>query len=991
MQGMRGLQKGCCGPDVWGVSSNAPRFWEDSEFLNIQSFSYDIYGSGINAVEITPEISPRQSGQSWQIFATKVPSHFPAYNHCGEQAFRDDNFLADLGAVGSHDTVSLGVERLKDPRVIHSSRAVYEDGKQRFVVYETTPQLKSPNFRSINGDFFENLPFLDSVGHQDVYIIDIAQKETIAIHKVGLLDQMLPNGTIVDDPTEMEQFYLFADGPVNGFIRPPAVLWIGEIGSEWPQFGANGRSLGREYYVTSGYSPTRDKWGIARVKYEGTRRGSPGIEVFSSDRQVGDTTLTYENDHVIMLPSVRVYIDSQAEQPDECWVCAKTITGDPELVTGKWLDKVYAPGYSGSDAEYEWFADGTLSPEEIENTILPTAQTDSDFPDEEWNNLQVRCYQRIWDEQLQGCKDLLLFTSETEPLTATPLADFEDEYDDNPELDINVDMPPEAQFSAGGSASGSQGWLVETDDSHSPPFSLKSDDNKTFQNTTTLRITIHVLTASTISFWYRHDNRAPASADPFSPLTFIPLVENNFVFKDNGEIKLDVTNSGFTSHAEHETWYQHTENLAAGTHTLSWEFNRFWAFTSSSQAVTGTWIDDIQFPEIMLGDDINGGKRWYYDGTEVRQLKWWAWAKRNEEDATDLGARARTIPDYITMDWDRNIWIGNPHYLLKIKPDGELDEEFGETFETGGGSGRGLRWTASPNDVPAEDAPCWDPDPRTISTDQIEDPEWGSFQILPTRNSIQLRGVDGALRDASDDVIEELQSKFEDEEFKDLLRAHGTGQVGSVLWSQRAQGWTISLDGKTRIPHYEVIWRMTKDQPAWPDASPYPVPPYRTGFENADHTDEFAHLWGAVRPRDVRFIDRGSEKPRWQEFNWLVSRTYCDTFSRSPQMVWIRFTDRDPPSDPEDPDYWHPDTPDEFGGQGPYPSARYFPHQARYQPTGNLTLYVPIPATINLECTPDDPFGEITVDQVMIHRIQIQRASWTDFDAVDCDCPCCKD
>ncbi len=961
MQGLHGIKKCACEFEVWGASINAPHFTNTVDVgFGPETIAYNLSGAGPDNVEFVPDLWPRQVGRQWHMHAAKVPSSYP-YRACSTRPAissaldgGDGSWDVDLGIISEHDE-NAGVDFVTSWKRIYSTRVVYVDGKQAFVTYKLTgDSLGLSGYEPLPDDY----PTTNGAARGNHHILDIDRMEEVGMFRMF---QAIDSLKTISEASQMELEY-------DGIIPPTVFNSDGQLGGTAisGQNAATCEYFGRDFYICSSYHPdilSGGSWGVARVKYE----GASGMEVFASDSQLGrefynndpqEGAVTLENDHVIMLPSVRAYIDSEADQPDECWVCAKTLQfdesggPDPELVTGRWLERVFRPGIGDEDVD-TGVADGTLSATEIENVILPTAQTNSDFPDEEWDDLQVRCYNR------KDGKDLLIFTCAGTPSLASPLADFEND-------DLNNGMPEDAQFSETGAPPGN-GWIPDNVDPHGGTWSAKSISNALFEGVSDLTITVQVRTnSSELSFWYRLDNRARAAEFPHQLLNQ-PIVENRLQYWMDGVLIQEWDNQDFNEESEFLAWYEFTHTgITAGSHTFRWTLHR------EIQTQAGDLyanLDDIQFPELMLGDSIQGRKRYYYDGTQVRRAQYWDWAQRDKEDHVDLDGRVSTEPDFITSDYEGRILYGSPHAMVRILPDGSLDESFGDKGY--------IRFTASPN-ITAPEHPCFDPELPVQAVDGVDDPKWGSVQILPTHRGYQIRGVNAAMRDATLHPIPLEQ--WPAELFKDRLNSNGR-------WTMRPSCWTISMDGKQLVPHLEVLWRPTWDSPAWPEAPPYPVPPYRTGFATSDNTDAF----GQYRPRDEHFLPEHSDKPRWSSSNVIIARTYCDGFSRFPQQVWGRYTDRDPPNDPEDPNYWHPDWPPGSDplAQGAWPSALWKMCHAYYCPAGFWIIAFTL-GVATVELCPDEEQDPVFASVPARGWYQGTRSyGLTDFDVVDCGCDCC--
>ena len=1031
-----GYKGGCCNNfEVWGISAHSPNWLASGTVLkNDTIVPYDFEGQSVFQVtnvygehvhkDVVPEVATPVTPHAFFMRAVKVPSSYP-YSPCGNlqpidsgSDAGDGTFEVQLAAITEHkestDTSELP-DYLWDWRYCFKSRAIYVDREQKYVTYVIggeDPDWAGPDF---HGPLVDQSLTGGEDEHGDHCMIDIATQTLIRQYFTTTANGFPPSGT------HMENEYLLII-PNDTMFSEFAVDNVNLNDRSGKGYAAPCESFGKEYYIVSSYSPEAGTWGVARVKYEGTRLGEtvkpstdiPSLEIFSTDNVGNGLSLVAEDlagQYVILLPSCRVYIDSTADQPDECWVVAMTVFGAPELVTGRWLDKVYRPGI-GSEDEATGEADGTLTT--AENTILPTAQTDTDFPDETWEGIQVRCYNHI------NGKDYILFTTagnEDGAELAEPLADFET-GDDDPAYPNNIDNGVEEfglHFTTNGTRSGDQ-WQQDTGDSHDGTIGLKTNEgNVVVAGNVNLSITVNVTGDDDmeLSFWFRLDNRWYGTrVPPFVELTNFPDVDNNLQVFVNGlpaDMMIDfgaahgsigeelvagvIDNNFMDSEADYLTWYQAKITLTPGTNTIRWSLHREFQDNGHLHA----WLDEIQFPELLVGDDISGRQRYYYDGEIVRRAEFWDWAQRDKEDATVLSGRASTQPDFITYDWYRErIYYGNCHATVSIRMDegheGELDEEF---FEKGY-----ARWRASPNTTKPADPPCYDPDQQVIAGDAIMDPPWGAAQILPTRSGVQLRGVNAGARDidsspftVTDQCYRKNPTEW-DEQYKFFVNAVGFKN----RWSMRISCWT--LKDNVRIPHIQVINRPTWSAPAWPEKPPYSDPPYTSYFVDWDGITDIATRWNHIRMRDERFLS-GSEDtyPRWSPYNWIVARDYSDAFSRSPQFVWVRRFN-DPPSDEMDPAWWHPDDAPPSGG--PWESSNWLLVQAHFCPTGiRMTStrgymssglgYGAVVSTPSELCPPEeDP--EAPGPEAIVGRITYPFFwPFVDFDAVDCACDCCGD
>lgn len=992
---------GCCDKfDVWGISCNAPNFLSYYRELGPTSFSdafesYDLLGDVSNDLGTTsstvykPELFPRVAGgTNWPMFASKVPSSYP-YGVCSK-----------FPLVSSHSGGTWSVQ-LENPAVEHyhytidttdydepyfiycfGSRAIYVDGEQKYVGYRYSSFTKN------------NQPFNDTYYAPDnrypgkIAIIDINAQTLLGTYDIETADQ-----NVFGTATTMENSFYndFAPGVISVYNFHGCITAGG--------LPAQNVSIGRDYAIYSTYHPTENTggWNVCRAQYTGTRLGVPeSLKIFNAENVgVGP----YRSDYQIMLPSNRVYIRTTGSQPDECWVCAKTISPTPKLVTGRWLSDVYKPGV-GSEDESTGMADGTLATGEIQNIILDASNPPAEYADESWADLQVRSYNHINGD------DLLIFTTAGDGgnIVGTQSATFETG-------NINAGLPTGVLHFDNGGSEEFDIWIGDTNYVQSGTHSATTQ----FQDVTKiasviLGITVNVTTQSDMTFWYIHDNRKYGSREPpWVSLTNFPEPENGFTIKVNGQLTpITIGTTGYdSSYIDNVfvpsdnpnndpdwylSWRKVTITLPPGTNRITWTTNRRWQDNGHLQ----TWIDSIIFPELLLGDDINAKKRWFFAGGKLRRAKYWTWAKYDDEYEYDIASRVSTVPDFITKDNQGRIYYGNPHYVCRILIDENGDDSLDETF---GGPGSHdpthngyFRFTASPNVQPLDD-PCEDNDPRWAS-DQIDDPKWGGFQILPTNSTIQIRGANGTLRDADKMpwgtgmylFTGSVNSKhINGELFKSMAVSKGR-------WSQRPSCWTLSLDGKSAEPHLEMLWRGNIDNPTWPDHAPFNVPPYASNFDVSDFNEWTPGRPGSFRPRDVFNLRSNSTAPRLSHTNWILPRSYSDAFSRPHQFCWYSRS-YDPPNDPMDPVYWHPDwdvaTAVGLGVYGgPWGSARWSLIQSHHCPTSfKWILYNSTdPDYVDL-CIGDTGTGDQTLQaykmNIKLDCLDVSIWPITDFDAVD--------
>lgn len=1107
-ESIRGSYSAGCSPgfDVWGVACRAPSF----QFLgehnddDIQEVSYDYKRAAKTYIpaetktkDILPEYWPFQVDQTWSMYLAKLPGTMPGRgcNNSVISSYADDSFSTEICYAGKHiEDEDIAGQYYLYPNIsyFYSTRAIYVDGEQRYISVKTTNT--HPDNTTI-----EQVSDPQGLGATywwgDHHIVRISDQQKIAHYRVGTLDGheefTSPSHGGDGNPNAMESF----------FIATLAILPnLFDRGIFTPIFTphqppCNGISYGLEYCIGSSYKPTASSWNLSRIKYSGQRFNpvsnvfESGIEVFQTQTNVG-VSGTASGDYYITLPSTRVYLDSSVEGSDEAWVCAISKQEDEtkKIVTGQWFNRLFrTEGATQNDTEEFHYADGTLQESEVANVIIDSSdsqhQANIDYPDENWNNIRIRSYNRIYDPTTSGSKDLLLFTTSDTDLniTATGLiADFEQPTtpttgivssatSGNITLSINtsdvvnfytnetititggfgvgqsrtityysgsnrtaiIDTPwttvPSGgtseysitstydpnyldnglsgiiRFDNGGSRPDNY-WLADGTINYTSggsSYSALTNINAFFEGTTDLSVTFHVLETSQISFVYRLDNRWYGTRiPPFEELTNFADPDNHLSFYVDGALvpctidgvsfdtsRVDNVNVPglFDEESEYLQWREVVIDLTPGTHTVRWSLARNYQDNGHLYAQ----LDDIVFPGLLAGDDTESAKRWLYNGERVQECNYWAWARRDEENVTQVLSRTRTVPDFITMDLKGDILLGNPHYVAKLKRR-EDDPTLFEIDHTHGGrrgdgfedglTGKGyVRFTASPN-ADQGTSSCLDDDDRGESVDQISDPPWGAFQILPIVGGYQIRGANAGLRDASVYPINENDYKYKHpvtkKWVKELFKEYLIVRL-SAQWSQRPHSWTITDNGKNLRPHVEVIERPTLNAPAWPEDS-WPVPPYRTDFPTSDGNQDFAP--SSTRPRNSLFLPSGSDRPRWAMNNWIISTTYSDTFSQPGQYVWSRYLD-DPPTDEGDPSYWHPD---DAGGNGPWASAKWKLVHAYFAPTGPLNILLQNAGEYPTCRDEENPTDTETVQnwRILFYGVQDTFFAGTDYDAV---------
>lgn len=1043
----KGYNSGCCdGLEVWGVSIDAPNFHMPGG-VEDKVQSYDLKYTlredftGEYHHELSPELWARAVNQEWYLYAAKVPGTYPG--PAGEDTNRpissraSGDWSVEVCSAARHQVMAPSeTQAANKVSMCKGSRAIYIDGQQAYLTYRTSGWFTE--WSPIGGE--EALPFLvqnefqgsgaNVNGFGDHHLISIGAQSLIGTYNVQYL---AGRGDNPDDSglTAMEHVFMadFYPRGINSFHKNILNLVPDSTSVAIArQYACNTYSFGRYYFIMSSYRPGKDTWSVARVEYDGLGVFCTEID---TEEKLGNTEVSRTGNYWIVMPAVRTYIDSSVdspEDPDECWVCALHKSGStPEIITSRWLSSIYHPGGSDPDAD---FADGTLSSSEVSagNTILDTSDSEltSRYPEESWDHLQIRCYNRIYDPTTGHSRDLLLFTTHDDEDTETIediIADFE-----GGDLDSGLE-DAEISFTTGG-FNETDGWVSSTTDPDEGSYSART----TFQDVTVvddvfLSITFQVVSGGYVTFRYRHDNRKYGTRiPPFTELTNLPEPDNYLdirldgaLLTESGSFQIDDVNQStsridnvtvpdnFSSESEYLTWRTCKVLVPAGTHTLTWTLHREW----QDNGHLVSQIDYVTFPELMVGEDTTSKRRWLFNGTNVQKAEWWAWPANDEESETALTDRGSTAPDFITLDKTGRILYGNPHYVVRLIPNEDdagyykLDTGFGTFRGPGWGSGHNggyLRFTASPfvqrSQVGETEPGCDAPDPEYTTTDVVADPPWGAFQIMPigAGGDFQVRGANASLRDATNYPFPEetypYQHPVTGETLYETFRDRSYVRE-MVYWSQRCSSWTITGDGKVLRPHVEIVWRPTRFTMAYPPG-PWPHPPWQSFFTTAD-SDAF---WGhaAMRPRDKLRLSEGSILPRWSNDSYIIPATFTDALMRFPQAIWRRAIGNDPPDDEEDPNWYDPDWDDEFGF-GPWPSAKWQLVLARMIPVGACWVYYTGPndeiTLVDETCAdPGDPetpqystvFRALTISTGGLSRI----IPTTDFEAVDEQPVCCE-
>jgi hypothetical protein len=882
---------------------------DDKNTVTSRGFTYQArnwnneYGLTVTKDVLPPLWADPSSGERiWNVFAAKVPTSYPG-SHCDKYPpissatdGGDGTWQADLGLairVEEHDTDFIGIP--KGYVWVLRSRNVFVDGQNTHVVYSTNGRLNGldTDLTDTTAFYMNNPPRPSARVFGDTHVINTGDPSIVNSYPTQTLnDQIYTNvAPPAIDPTVMESRF-------RSLIQLLPNTLIGGL-TENCQYPANSIYFGTHYAGASSYAPTitlggDTGWQVARIKYEGTRPLSPAdpdapgteaaIEVFASDNPVdgepdlgkGDTE--YAGDYIVAMFAVRCYKDSSLiteENFDEPYVVAvHKDFATTKVICSQWTSKIYRPGI-GDETDNTGVADGTLTVDEVAagEIIVDADSPPEDYPDETFPNLVIWCFNRCWDSVENQNVNLLLLTTfdETTPTTISDVvADFEQLDDLSPDEDYLDHGLADAglHFTTYGTGFEENKWISSTrgivgDDvaytADGGTHSAWTDNSLVNEGTTELQITIHVVNAGDMTWKYRVGNRINGSRDgTFDEIVnvasgdnYLNLFVDGVLIQRFDNIVMPPDNTDFN------VWQDYTLSLAAGTHTIRWS-----AVRTAQYDELFVQLDHITFPELMVGNDITGKKWWYWDGYELRQLTGWAWAARDEEDATAIASRVATNPHYITMDGSGRILIGNPHYVMRRNRDGTLDTTHGKSRGPGFDEHTGwVRFTSSPN-LEQPEPSCLDPDSR-VTVDSVSDPPWGAFQILPVgKDKYQVRGANASLdRDTTHFPFDKdlwkykhpLTGKWNNEIFLNFCQCLGNGQ-----WHQRCHSWTISGNGTRLEPHIEVLWRPTMHQPAWPgelgttDAEYFPHPGYRTDFPDSRTITDWAPE--SVRWRDTRFV-----------------------------------------------------------------------------------------------------------------------------------------
>lgn len=1051
----KGYNAGCCNVfDIWGPSSHSPNFNGTTSTPSNGAYdlqlSYDLERplrydlDGTYSHEVRPELWARGE-QSWTLYAAMIPGTYPpppglaANKPSSSRA--DGTWSVALCTAGEHHSETNEFDEPLDwfQRVsrCQGTRAIYIDGHQTHLVYRTTGldldgmSDEEQNAGNTGGD------------HHLIRISDQTKIATYSVHSLGISFPF----------SEMEEDWLQSIYINYGEGIHTNILESGFTAQEYimQQWACNLISHGIEYCNLSSYKPGKSQWSAARLKYDGTRptNGSggtaAGLEVFcteadqsTSSERIGDPEEDYVGNYWLVMPTCRVYIDTSADTPDECWWIA--INKDPEedirIVTGRWLSKVYA----GTASDWTGYADGTLADSEVENIVLD--MSDTDYPEEDaagWPNIQIRSYNRVYNPVSEQNEDLVLFT--TQDGSFTQADDVEADFEGG---DLNSGLEDaEIEFKTGGQVDTS-GWVSTasvTYGSDTPIAGSYSAHTNPVSLTTVqslfLSLSFNKISAGYITFKYRHHNRIwgmPGSGVG-TQLFNIPVTENYLDIRLDGSIiagdarideenplavgnaiievdngsgwalvassRIDNSNSPEDCTGDEDKFLLAREVriwVAAGTHTIHFIHQRGSDENDGTFSHLYSQVDDLFLDDLMTGEDTTGKRRWMSINGKVQKAEWWAWPRREEEEKTDLTLRVSTAPDFITYDKLGRVLYGNPHYVVRLIPNEDdpgfwkLDTDFGgprgdgfdsSEDESNGGYIRFTATNASVKQALGEETPgCDDPDPDYNWVDVVADPPWGAMQILPVGSGgdFQLRGMNASLRDATEHPYKSEDFPYKTPGGQTLYEKFAERmRVYSNRWSQRAHSWTVTNDGKHLRPHVDVVWRPTRYTEAYPGPDSWPSPPWQTFFETADSTTLYGY--GALRPRDPLRVTGSWARAKWTLYNSIISTTFDDSLKQEPQAVWVRSVGND--IDGLDPDV-----------SGPLQSAHWQLVTARFTPTREtfVTYNGPglgdsINTDENCDSTPESPV-HVVMFRPTITGVR-SMYGWTDYDAVDVQCVCC--
>jgi hypothetical protein len=1009
----------------------------------------------------------------WPVYAAKVPPFYP-YHHCQKWPPISSNdpeaelqWSAELGKgmemVEFTDSVFGNGE---DPtpvkrfvrRPVYSSRVIYEDGEQKFVSYcmRSDYNRTSSVAPQQNGDFIRDYP-TDWAGNEGEkwgkHVQVNIDTEEVTEFNISWLDGIVYSGvdSATLESTAMRHAWVWKS-VIGGILLPEAVNQSSDFVTGRVEYAPGQHCFGLKYYTVSRYSPATiradtipdslPEWDVGRVKYA-------GYEVFCTGTPDSDfphttrikTGKDHDGDYAIMLPAIREDYDSAEDISTRHLprvIARKYSDGTWTLVTGRWGNSdlrvgsgtSYPFGPPALDATHA-FADGSIREEEVENIIY-----------EGTGQPEVYCYNRMRGQ------DYVAFSILDEPSpenTFDITADFEPETPGTPGS-INHGLPDGIIFTSRGDYGNA--WQPDNAVYYSDPgtwsntdptrWGLKANSTQNFVGLTIVEIEVNITQDnSNVRFDWRLDNRAAQPDFPFFTVntpeadldgrhdTLEFSIDNSTIFTQDG------TDTGVFEPGLPEGWsvFHHFDlsvlapgsTLNTGKHKLKWVFQRFTQANHNFNSFAA--IDNVKIENVTTAD--SEGTPYYYDGTVSRPIKYQIRPKR--ENLDNLTDRITSAIHYIAVDREDQIWYGNPHGVIRLEDDNvskALEVQFtvvpGETLpEASGGPGGGPdAWSDPDSDSGDCHKDRCNPDICGHTEPQVEttaDPPPFAFQIIPTREWIQIRGANASIKDASGLPIDVKHDRGGRYAYELAPRNHRR-------WSGRAHAWSISYDGSNRLPHIEVAYRLDLNTPSFPwsrdfitntpgfGGDPPDIPPFAINvfdvalfvpphigwhfhFLTSTHDIESTEL-----PDDGIHDHHPSLENRMDDRNLIIARGYTDATSRTPSHSWIQ----NPLIAPDG---------EEIGNwpisHEPWPYARAFPYPLYYPGTGRCTLGIEYTDqsgnnTVGLmRCvlwiTRDDGLGGFLDEEIRENKQALMLSPnvdsnpLTDFDAVDCDCDCCPE
>ncbi len=807
----RGIKRDCGNCDkVYGFSSDMPPLADQDNDEN--GTIWGIQGEPFGGVSNGPGTPKIHSGSTWTVNAAKVPTSYP-HAGCDDRppmssadptTPEHEQWSAEIAIAAQIDVLQQedddAANDINNWHFVWWSRAVAVDGSQRHIYYgingwwtgdtpSTPPDLTAAYFpTAVDGTLSHDIVRVNISDTSDV----VTYSTAFLGHKSAELNHAydpVANPDLFDFPaSEMDRQYYFMGYETFTAARPDIGLNTATGNADGQNvYAAQTHYVGLNYYFRSTYSPDLTlvdgsaRWQVARLQLNSEAPTTPTC--YCSDAWVGqDHVGTY----AIALPSVRAFLQSSVEF-DEPRVCAIKVEVNPDydsetdprthlttgLVTGLALNtRTRTTSHVTQDGDNHLVWDGTLNDDDDNvdlNTILPPE--DGPYAEQEWNDLRIRCYVHYYG------KDYLLFTTKdkTDPtVTFTPLAIFGADGVGNlnqgledAELLFTVEVESTDEIltvndsyytdAPDWTMTDPTEWAAEFDSSPSVVgrVSLILEDVEVVND------------ESTISFDPRLDNRAHSLDDPDIRLN-IPATDgtpdNNsdtLEFYDNGILRWSTWNADATDATPFLNYYSQNHSgdfvtvggITPGKHKFRWTLKRYTSLNDLQ-----CFIRRIQLPECLGGVDPNAVTAWFVGGDNiVRKMTYRKWPKRDDEQRTDLLSRYSTVPDFIMPDKQGRVLMMNAHYVTRVivdgidneaNPDGVLDTTF---FDEGF-----FVCTASPVIPEAAkrlNGNCEWVDAIPAPIDAINDPKWGGPQMMVTNSGIQLRGMNGSLRDATVDSL----------------------------------------------------------------------------------------------------------------------------------------------------------------------------------------------------------------------------------------------